>query len=181
LLYTCGLRPYEGRDLSSHNVNLKSGEILIEKTKRQKERIVVMSGSMLELCSDYALIRGLHFPDGDLFFPNAFGEPYSAEQLRTIFQWCWKKANPEKPLAELPHARSYDLRHQFASAALNRWLDEKQDLNAMLPYLQAYMGHDKLVGTAYYIHLLPERLVKSPGIDWGPLHDLIPEVSVWQA
>jgi integrase len=181
LLYTCGLRPHEGRNLSSRNVNLHSGEILIEKTKRLKERIVVMSGDVLDLCRDYALVRGLRFPNCGLFFPNAFGEAYSAKQLRSIFKWCWRKAHPGKKLEELPHTRSYDLRHQFASAALNRWLDEKQDLNAMLPYLQAYMGHENLAGTAYYIHLLPEKLVKSPGIDWAPLHELIPEVSAWQA
>ena len=181
LLYTCGLRPYEGRDLRSHNVNLHTGEILIEKTKRLKERIVVMSGDMLGLCRDYALVRGLRFPDCELFFPNAFGETYTAKQMRTIFKWCWKKANPGKPPKELPRTRSYDLRHQFASAALNRWLDEKQDLNAMLPYLQAYMGHETLAATAYYIHLLPEKLVKSPGIDWEPLHGVIPEVSVWRS
>jgi integrase len=181
LLYTCGLRPCEGRSLSSRNINLNSGEILIEKTKRLKERIVVMSCDMLGLCRDYALVRTLRFPDCELFFPNAFGEAFTTEQLRAIFQWCWKKANPEKTPKELPRARSYDLRHQFASAALNRWLDEKQDLNAMLPYLQAYMGHESLAATAYYIHLLPEKLVKSPGIDWEPLHELIPEVSIWQS
>jgi len=181
LLYTCGLRPYEGRNLSSRNVNLRSGEILIEKTKRLKERIVVMSGDMLGLCRDYALVRNLCFQDCGLFFPNAFGEAYTTEQLRATFHWCWKKANPGKTPKELPRARSYDLRHQFASTALNRWLDEKQDLNAMLPYLQAYMGHETLAATAYYIHLLPEKLIKSPGIDWEPLHELIPEVSVWQS
>jgi len=51
----------------------------------------------------------------------------------------------------------------------------------MLPYLQAYMGHETLAATAYYIHLLPEKLVKSSGIDWEALHELIPEVSVWQS
>lgn len=29
------------------------------------------------------------------------------------------------------------------------------------------MGHKDWEATAYYIHLLPEKLVKSAGIDWG--------------
>ena len=70
---------------------------------------------------------------------------------------------------------------QGSRATSSGWLDEKQDLNAMLPYLQAYMGHETLAATAYYIHLLPEKLVKSSGIDWEALHELIPEVSVWQS
>lgn len=36
----------------------------------------------------------------------------------------------------------------------------------MLPYLRAYMGHQSFSDTVYYIHLLPDRLMKSPGIDW---------------
>ena len=36
----------------------------------------------------------------------------------------------------------------------------------MLPYLRAYMGHEKFEDTAYYIHILPDRLLKSPGVDW---------------
>ena len=72
----------------------------------------------------------------------------------------------------------YDLRHRFASAILNRWIDEKRDLYAMLPYLRAYMGHFDLSATAYYIHLLPESLVKSNGIDWAALESVIPEVGV---
>lgn len=81
--------------------------------------------------------------------------------------------------SELPKVRIYDLRHRFASAVLNRWLDEKRNLYAMLPYLRAYMGHEKISTTAYYIHLLPENIVKSTGIDWTTLDELMPEVNVW--
>jgi integrase len=72
----------------------------------------------------------------------------------------------------------YDLRHRFASAVLNRWIDEKRDLYAMLPYLRAYMGHSDLSATEYYVHLLPENLVKSDGINWAALESVIPEVGV---
>ena len=43
-------------------------------------------------------------------------------------------------------------------------------------YLQAYMGHDRLDETVYYVHLLPENLVQSAGIDWNAFDGLIPEV-----
>ena len=36
LIYTCGLRPNEGRELLEQNVNLETGEILITHTKRNK-------------------------------------------------------------------------------------------------------------------------------------------------
>ena len=76
--------------------------------------------------------------------------------------------------------RSYDLRHRFASTVLLKWLNEGADMRTMLPYLQIYMGHDSLESTAYYIHLLPENLLKGTAVKWAELSDLIPEVSVWQ-
>lgn len=40
LIYTCGLRPAEARILKTENVYLRSGEVLITGTKRNKDRIV---------------------------------------------------------------------------------------------------------------------------------------------
>ncbi len=57
-----------------------------------------------------------------------------------------------------------------------KWLDEKADFNAMLPYLSAYMGHAGFSDTAYYIHLMPENLLASDAVDWKKLNALIPEV-----
>ena len=47
---------------------------------------------------------------------------------------------------------------------------------AMLPFLREYMGHETLSETAYYIHILPENLAKSPAIDWDKFNGLLPEV-----
>ena len=175
LIYTCGLRPNEGRELKRANINLDTGEILIANTKFQKERIVVMSDDMLELCRNYDRYRNTEAPvENEYFFPARYGNCYDRQQFRKLFNQCWRQANPD--ITELPHVRVYDLRHRFASAILNRWIDEKRDLYAMLPYLRAYMGHVDLSATAYYIHLLPENLVKSQGINWSGLESLIPEV-----
>ena len=175
LIYTCGLRPNEGRKLMRANINFDTGEILIVNTKFQKERIVVMSDDMLELCRSYDRLRAVEVPtENECFFPAWHGNCYGTQQFGTLFRKCWRRANPD--VEELPTARTYDLRHRFASAILNRWLDEKRDLYAMLPYLRAYMGHADLSATEYYVHLLPENLIKSKGINWSGLESLIPEV-----
>lgn len=179
LIYTCGLRPNEGRELKCDNVNLDTGEILITGTKRHKERIVVMSDDMLVLCKNYDVKRSIFALDNEYFFPHPNGGAYARHWLSRQYNSCWMRANPDKNPRSLPAVRVYDLRHRFASAILNRWLDEEQDLYAMLPYLRAYMGHSTLSSTAYYIHLLPENLIKSAGIDWEKLGGLIPEVSAW--
>jgi integrase len=79
-----------------------------------------------------------------------------------------------------PSVWTYDLRHCFASSRLNSLLDEGADQNNKMVYLMVYMGHDHINETRYYIHILPENLVKSAGIDWGALNSVIPEVSRWQ-
>ena len=175
LIYTCGLRPNEGRELKRENINFATGEILITKTKLRKERVVVMSDDMREFCGDYDTRSKNLRSHGEFFFPFNNGNPFTSRQMNELFNRCWQWANPT--VKTLPNVRVYDLRHRFASAVLNRWLDEGKDLYAMLPYLSAYMGHDKLSETAYYIHILPENLVKSAGIDWASFAELMPEVN----
>lgn len=180
LIYTCGLRPNEGRLLERSNIDFTTGVIFIAKTKRKKERLVVMSDDMLNLCRNYDSLKSTIDAGSEYFFSTRDGKPYGAAQLERFFMKCWALANPEIPEGTLPKVRVYDLRHRFASARLNRWLDDGDDLYAKLPYLQAYMGHAKMSETAYYIHILPENLKKSPRIDWATLESLIPEVNVWQ-
>ena len=36
------------------------------------------------------------------------------------------------------------------------------------------MGHNTITETAYYIHILPENLVKSSAIDWNKLNAVVP-------
>ena len=61
------------------------------------------------------------------------------------------------------------MRHAFASRNIIRWIDSGRDVMELLPYLSAYMGHSELTSTLYYVHLLPEKLRKSRGIDWEQL------------
>lgn len=180
LIYTCGLRPQEGRKLHRRNINFQTGEILITNTKKKKERFVVMSDDMLALCRRYDKMRQFFYEDNRYFFPGSADGPIDGSWLNRQFQKCWKSANPDIPKENLPHVRIYSLRHRFASANLNRWMDGQKDLTAMLPRLRAYMGHYTLAETAYYIHLLPENLVKNKGVDWGAFSGIIPEVEPWQ-
>jgi len=184
LIYTCGLRPNEGRELLRDNIDFKAGEIFVTKTKRKKERIVVMSGDMLELCRKYDSIRESSVIDSMFFFPRQDGCAYTSPQLERIFKKCWEEANPTVDPCKLPNVRIYDLRHRFASVVLNNWLDNEHNLYNKLPYLRAYMGHDNMSETVHYIHVLPENIKKAAGIDWESFETLIPgvqqEVTAWR-
>ena len=179
LIYTCGLRPGEGLRLKNKNVNLDTGEILITETKLKKERIVVMHEDMQKLMRKYAMKVSLSGRDHTVFFPDPNGQPHTTGWLDNIVKTCFYRGHPGISPETLPQIRAYDLRHRFASATLCRWLDEGKNLYNMLPYLRVYMGHQTLAQTAYYIHILPENLLKAKGIEWDKLNDVIPEAEEW--
>lgn len=174
LIYTCGLRPNEGRELLEENVSLDTGEILITHTKRNKERVVVMSDDMLRLAREYSLRRRIFAGSSLYFFPSACGGALKTETVYSAFNRAWSHA--DLPVKKARKVRVYDLRHRFASACLNRWLDNGENLMAMLPFLREYMGHKDLAETAYYIHILPENIIKSSAIDWDKFNSMFPEV-----
>jgi integrase len=176
LIYTCGLRPNEGRELYRDSIDFKTGEIFIAKTKRKKDRIVVMSDDMLNLCRKYDGVRESAEINSDYFFPRYDGNAYTAAQLERVFKKCWEDANPAIAPDNLPSSRIYDLRHRFASTVLNNWLDNGYNLYNKLPYLRAFMGHNSLSETVHYIHILPENITKTAGIDWESFEALIPAV-----
>ncbi|MHB1406845.1 MAG: tyrosine-type recombinase/integrase [Desulfitobacteriaceae bacterium] len=176
LIYFCGLRPNEGREIKKVDVDLNEGVLFIRKNKSHKERIVPMSDDMLDLCRSYAEQLALFAPKSDYFFPSPDGNLYPAKWLTRQFREIWDSVKPTQCSANV---RVYDLRHRFATAVMMQWLDEGADLYAKLPYLSTYMGHAQFTATAYYIHLLPENLTKSSAIDWASFSALIPEVEPW--
>ena len=180
LTYTCGLRPQEGRLLKSDDVDLISGEIRIMNTKWHKSRTIVMSEDMRKLAVKYAVKKKLQRPPSDFFFSKKSGGPYTAAWMQARLKLCFALSKPTVPNDLLPAIRVYDLRHRFATTVLHRWLDEGKDISSRLPYLQQYMGHKDIASTSYYIHLLPENLIRSSGIDWEKMNALIPEVELWE-
>ena len=173
LTYTCGLRPGEVRRIKCEDVNLITGRIYIRESKANKDRIVMMSKDMLCLCRKYENLINMVLPDREYFFPNKNGTMIGKQSLSTYFSKCCKIADISNGI-DTP--RVYDLRHNHVTRTMMKWLDEGRDLYTMLPYLNTYMGHYDFSQTAYYIHLLPERLIRSETIDWNRFSELIPEV-----
>ena len=173
VIYFCGLRPGEGRLLADSDVDLGNGLILIRKNKTHAERLIPMSADVTSLCRDYSKAKTKYGINSEYFFPSKSGAPYGKKWLQDNFIKLWHLACPEKKDVRV---RVYDLRHRFATAVLMKWIEEGRDINNALPYLSTYMGHSKLSDTAYYIHLLPERLLKTRNIDWDHFESLIPEV-----
>ena len=82
-----------------------------------------MSEDMLSLARSYASIRDAGFLESAYFFPAPDGGPYSAQKIQGKFKWFFARTKSGIPKDLLPAVRVYDLRHRFATAVLNRWLD----------------------------------------------------------
>ncbi len=174
LLYSSGLRQSEARQLRVDDVDLASGKLVIRQSKGHKDRTVMMSEEMRDLCRTYHTHVSRLVPDRVAFFPNSAGQPYSGRTIDAWFSQFWAKTGLTYSSGN--RARVHDLRHSFAVKRLNLWVQEEKDLNAYLPYLSLYLGHAHLTETDYYLHLVPEffTVVKEKSRSYGT--NVIPEV-----
>lgn len=180
LIYACGLRPQEARKLRCSDIDFHTGEIFISQSKQNKDRIVVAASDVIDILGRYQSRRSMYQNGDDIFFIHTNGAPITSEQLTDLFHKCWMDANPDLETELLPKVRPYDLRHRFASAILQKWIDDGKDLYVMLPYLRAYMGHEEIRDTLYYVHILPENLLTSSHVNWEQIESVRLEDSIWK-
>jgi integrase len=162
MMYTCGMRPAEPLHLLIEDVNLDTGDIYIRKSKKNRERHIIMSEDMRMMCLKYNALIG----EREYFFEHWDGGPIKTQLMTQQFHICLKRSGLRGRI------RPYDLRHSFASRNIIRWIDEGIDIMTLLPFLSEYMGHANFKSTFYYIHLLPERLRQSTNIDWDKINIL---------
>jgi len=168
-MYCCGMRPEEPLKLLKEDVRLETGEIYIRKDKNWQDRRILMSKELLELSRKYAN----QVYTTKYFFENRHGESFNSEWSRIQFNYCWDLSG----LSRRKRVRPYDLRHNFATRTIQRWLSEGKDFHMMVSYLSAYMGHSEFSSTLYYVNLLPKMFLDNSGIDWKQFSQIYPEVS----
>ncbi|MBK5262712.1 MAG: tyrosine-type recombinase/integrase [Peptostreptococcaceae bacterium] len=161
MMYCCGMRPAEPLHLRTEDVDLANGDIYIRQSKLSKDRHIIMSDDLKDLCIKYDYLMGAR----NWFFQKWDGSSFPTYWMTNQFRICWRNSGLEKH----GNPRPYDLRHCFATRTLMRWVDEGRDIMALLPYLSTYMGHKSLKHTLYYVHILPQRLRSTVGIDWQKL------------
>lgn len=170
MMFCCALRPGEPLMLRTDDVNLEQGTIFIRHSKRHKDRTVWMSEDLRRLCIAYDSYMGTR----PFFFTASTGEPYKRRWMNHQFRRCCIKSNlcmgMQKP-------RPYDLRHSACSRVILQWLEDGKDFYELAVFLREHMGHSDFESTFYYIHLLPENIVRNAGIDWNRFDSLYPEVS----
>ena len=154
LLYGCGFRIREVLKLRVRDVDLNQGIITVRQGKFRKDRLVPPALSLVNRLRKYAG----HFenrPLNAVFFPGPSGGPFALRTVYTLFRQLLLQCG-------IPHAgrgkgpRIHDYRHLFACHTLRRWYRDGEDLDAKLPLLATYLGHQHLSGTQRYLHLTAE-------------------------
>jgi integrase len=154
LLYGCGFRVSEVLNLRVADVDLDRGILTVRNTKFGKDRLVPPALPLVRRLQKYNSDFGAR-PSDAFFFPSRNGGSWRIGTVyclyRELLLWCG-----------IPHAgrgkgpRVHDLRHTYAVHTLLRWYREGADLDAKLPVLATYLGHQSLLGTQHYLHLTAE-------------------------
>ena len=113
----------------------------------------MLCGDILDMCRKLNKTMESLFSGRTFFFARGITAPCNYSWLNYTFHRLMSNLRIESRYGAPP--RLYDLRHTFATHRLYRWMKDKKDLHAMMPYLSAYMGHAKISETYYYIHLVP--------------------------
>ncbi len=176
MLYGCGLRLSEALSLKIPDVDLISGTLFINKSKRCKSRIVPMSNSLQEVCSDYAKKMFPATTEEEYFFPAPCGGKYSRSAVRSTILRIYARSGIKK-LSNGLYPRVHDLRHTQAVYALEKMQAEGLDLYCFLPILSTYLGHQGISGTEKYLRLPYFKFDEVARSGNSLIQGLIPEVS----
>ena len=151
LLVGCGFRLGEVLKLRVRDADLNQGIVTVRQGKFRKDRLVPLALSLVNRLRKYAA-SFKNRPLDAIFFPAPNGGPFSLRTVYGLFRQLLLQCG-------IPHAgrgkgpRIHDLRHTFAVHTLLRWYRDGEDLDAKLPLLATYLGHQNLSGTQRYLHL----------------------------
>jgi site-specific recombinase XerD len=147
--YRSGLRCSEALDLRVRDVRLDRGEIRVNAGKGDKDRVVWIDSTSVEILERWKLAR----PPGEFFFCTLAGERLDDGYVRNMVARYGRKA--EIDVRVHPHM----LRHSYATELL-------EDGYSVIE-VQKLLGHSDLETTSIYLHVvdsaLRQRLLERPG------------------
>jgi integrase/recombinase XerD len=76
--------------------------------------------------------------------------------------------------------RVHDLRHTMAVNNLRSWFAEGENVSALLPVLQTYLGHSSIDDTAYYLRLTKESYPDITARVQQIIGDVVPAITEGQ-
>ena len=173
-LYGCGLRANEAVKIRTADVDMGSGAIVIRMAKGGKDRMVVMSDSLLKVCRAYRANDKILNYESEYFFPTRDHGYYDTSTIYADFRkYLFLSGIPHGGRGKGP--RLHDFRHSFAVHVLNNWAKQGKDLYTCLPVLQRYLGHSNITATEKYLQLIPEAYCQVTNAFNSKFTDIFPE------
>jgi integrase/recombinase XerD len=171
-IYACGLRASEARLLRIDDVDLDTGVLQIREAKGGKDRQIPVSAPLhARLAGYHAQVAGRS--GGNWFFPGTAAQPLTLGNIDKNFRrFLWQARISHGGRGHGP--RVHDLRHTFVVNNLRSWFARGDDVGALLPVLQTYLGHASLADTAYYLRLTAESYPDITARVQHALGDVVP-------
>lgn len=153
LLYGCGLRCQEVRNLQLPHIDFDRRLLRIVQSKGNKDRYVVLSEHLIRGIRKYI---GTEHPKQYLFegTGNPEGKGFDGRYSQRGVQWAVKTVARQAGITKEVH--THMLRHTYATHLL------EDGVNIIA--VQKLMGHANIDSTMVYLHVcqLPEQLPQSP-------------------
>ena len=155
LIAATGLRISEAVNLRIDDV-LPRGILHIRQTKFRKSRLVPLHATVKNVVDNYLEARRNVATTTYRIFLSAQGRPLSAKMAEQTFRQV-RRAVPIAP--ERKRApRIHDLRHTFATRALERCPIQRDAVGRHLVALATYMGHANIACTYWYLEATPQLM-----------------------
>jgi integrase len=172
-IYACGLRCSEARLLRVSDVDIDAGVLQIRDAKGGKDRQLPVSAPLRERLAGYAQAAG-RSDRSAWFFPGSRpAQPLTLMNVNHNFRrFLWQAGISHGGRGHGP--RVHDLRHSMAVNNLRYWFAGGQDVGALLPVLQTYLGHSSISDTAYYLRLTAESYPEITARVQQHIGDIVP-------
>ncbi len=162
ICYCTGLRIGEATRLELKDVDVKACTFRIHNSKR-RSRVVPFGQDLAEKLRKYLRQRATWTRSNrgaTALLLDLEGQPLGYQRSHRLLTAIWRQLGL-KPPRGYGGPRPTDLRHAFARGRLAAWDRRGLDVNALLPWLSAYMGHAEVLGTETYLHTTPELLSRA--------------------
>ena len=155
LITATGLRISEALDLRLHDV-LPDGVLQIRRTKFGKSRMVPLHPTVVSALDKYLAQRRRLVVTDDHIFLSAGNQRIASSTVEHTFRQIRRLAGIAPSRTRPP--RIHDLRHTFATRALEQCSTRREAVARHFVALSTYLGHADIVNTYWYLEATPELM-----------------------
>ena len=144
------MRIGEAIRLKVENIDFEKCTFTILGAKNHSERIIPIHPILLSYMKAYLQTEKIYLLDSYVFPGKSKDVHVDICTVEALFLKFLRLANIAHPKGG---PRVHSFRHTFCVHRLKLWVLEGKDINALFPYLCAYMGHKDTRCTEYYLRL----------------------------